>query len=101
MRKDLVYNTTLKTYDTLLELASMNGYEIYTIEGTLLDSFMIEGNSTIQVNNAQPREYIIVESIAKNIWESDIIVTCTDNEELARKFYEEWEEYQDQLEESI
>lgn len=83
--KDLVYNVELETYNKVLNLANEQGYAVEIIEGVLLDSALIY-NSDIKFGRSYPRKYIIFQDHYLNEWSSKLVMTLTDNEELAEQF---------------
>lgn len=97
--KDLTYEIGLDTYEQMLKLASYQGYEYFVIEGTLLDSAMIVDNERLRVGKAKPRKYIIMDVVYLNEWSSKLVMTMTDNEELADEFYSNWQMFEDEYEE--
>ena len=89
--KDLTYEIGLDTYEQMLKLASYQRYEYFVIEGTLLDSAMVVDNERLRVGRAKPRKYIIMDVVYLNEWSSKLVMTMTDNEELADEFYSNWQ----------
>ena len=94
--KDLTYEIGLDTYEQMLKLASYQGYEYFVIEGTLLDSAMIVDNDRLRIGKTKPRKYIIMDVVYLNEWSSKLVMTMTDNEELADEFYSNWQAYVDE-----
>lgn len=97
--KDLTYEIGLDTYEEMLKLASKQGYDYFIITGTLLDSAMIMDNERLRIGNAKPRKYIIMNVVYLNEWSSKLVMTMTDNEELADEFYSNWQMFEDEYEE--
>ena len=96
--KDLSYEINLEDCNNVMQLASDKGYEMFVIEGGLMDDIMIVDNKDIRVGRAKPREYIIIRAKFLNTWSSGLVMTMTDNEELADEFYNEWAELWDEKE---
>lgn len=83
--KDLVYDVELETYNKVLNLANEQGYTVEIIGGVLLDSALIY-NSDIKFGRSYPRKYIIFQDQYLNEWSSKLVMTLTNNEELAEQF---------------
>lgn len=81
-------------------VASMNdlGFEILTIEGTLLDNHFIESDNTIRLFELKPRKYIIINAIYRNTWASDLELVLTDCKATAEEWISEYNEYTREIE---
>ena len=93
-RKEIVYKATTELYDKVVTSAMNLGYELdndlFIINGTLQDSCLIISNYKIKIGKANPRKYIIFESVYVNEWSSELQMILTDDDKKADKFYTEY-----------
>ena len=87
--KDLTYSINLNQQAKLLELATQQDYEIYTIENTLLDDILIF-NEDIKIGNSKPRKYIIIKTEYLNEYSSELVMTLTNDDTKANEFVERY-----------
>src|SRR5699024_2373162 len=89
---------TLDTCDKIITSMNDLEFEVLMIEGTLLDSYFIKTDKTVQLFNYKPRKYIMINSIYRNTWTSDLELVLTDCDETAAEWLANYVEYTRELE---
>ena len=77
---------------SILLYAEEKGCPIDYFEGCLLDNFVIYDAKCINVDNAEPREFIILREVYLNEWSSEIEVIMTDDEKKVEDFISQFEQ---------
>ena len=89
----------LDTCDKIVSSMNDLGFDVLMIDGTLLDSYYIETDRSIQLFNYKPRKYIMINSIYRNSWTSDLELVLTDCDLLANEWLSDYEEFERECEE--
>lgn len=85
--KDYRTQVDEKTVSNILNFFIGNDYDIHTIEGTLMDSYLIEvNNDNLKLGRVKLRKYMIIAETYINEWTSVHDLILTDNEALFNKY---------------
>ena len=90
---------SLDTCDKIVSSMNDLGFDVLMIDGTLLDSYYIETDRSIQLFNYKPRKYIMINAIYRNTWSSDLELVLTDCEKTAEEWLSDYEEFERECEE--
>lgn len=63
-----------------------SGYDIDTVGGSLIDSYLIYSNNGLQIHHWKPREYTLLVETYRNAWESDYTLVLTDKIETVEQY---------------
>ena len=86
--KDYKTNVSSQNADSIASYFTENGYNVETIEGCLMDSYLIEvGENTLKMGKVKVRKYIILVEKCLNEWSSTIEMILTDSEDTYNNYY--------------
>lgn len=89
------------TENLVQQLAALN-CEIFTIEGTLNDTYLINTEylqDSHKLGRVKFRKYMILGHEFATHWSNNLYMQLTDNEALFEELYQEYEEQQKELDE--
>lgn len=90
---------SLDTCDKIITSMNDLEFDVLMIDGTLLDSYFIETDRTIRLFNYKPRKYIMINSIYRNCWTSELELVLTDCEDTAAEWLDHYNDYIKECEE--
>ncbi len=86
MKDHKITNVSWDDVVKLIEMASGMQLDMECFEGVLVDEYVIYDTKRISMNDAKPREYIIVQSTYRNEWSPGLDIIMTDNLEQVERF---------------
>lgn len=100
--KDYKKYTDLDNTDNLVQQLLNLDCEMFIIEGTLNDTYLINTEhlqESHKLGRVKFRKYMILGHEFATHWSNNLYMQLTDNEELFEELYQEYEEQQKELDE--
>ncbi|EIK0255519.1 hypothetical protein [Staphylococcus pseudintermedius] len=90
MRNDIVKSIKFKSAEKLVQVCIEYGLDVYTIEGTLLDSYLIDNSHESFNFGKSTIKYVLITSNYVNCWQAELQIRFTDDKKYFDEFVEQW-----------